>query len=409
MNASAAPTPPSERIEFLDFLRGVALLGILVVNIPLMVGPLNAYLTDFSLWTDPANTAATAFIRFFFEGSFYVLFSLLFGVGFHLILARAAARGGPPLGRYRRRLAVLALFGLLHILFLWYGDILLAYALFGFVIILFRKRSDTTCLAWAGAFAALPFILTAALAGLIHIGLSHPEAAAEMRAAFAEQEQYVRESVATALAVYPNGSFSEIIRMRLAEYRDTLPGYFFFFPLVIGIMLAGMVVARRGWLADPAAHEAVYRRAFAVALPFAIVGKAAYAWLSLNTSFLIPDAALAGATLALTFGGPALAIVYICLLRRLYLSGRLRGAVHAVSATGRMALTHYIGQSFIVTTIAFSYGLGLYGHINIWQGILLAVLIYILQVIASPWWLARFRRGPLEALWRRLTYGKTAS
>ncbi|MCC5806837.1 MAG: DUF418 domain-containing protein [Opitutales bacterium] len=409
MNAAPAPVPPSERIEFLDFLRGTALFGILVVNIPLMVGPLNAYLAAYSLWTDPANTAATVFIRFFFEGSFYVLFSLLFGVGFHLILTRAAARGGPALGRYRRRLAILALFGVLHIIFLWYGDILLAYALFGFVLILFRKRSDTTCLVWAGVFAALPFVLTTALAGLIQLGLSHPEAAAEMRAAFAEQENHVRDSVATALAVYPHGGFTAIMGMRLAEYRDSLPGYFFFFPLVLGIMLAGMVVARRGWLADPAAHEAVYRRAFAVALPLALAGKAAYAWLSLSASFLIPDAALAGATLALTLGGPALTVVYIVLLRRLYLSAKLRAAVQAVAAAGRMALTHYIGQSLIVTTIAFNYGFGLYGRINIWQGILLAALIYILQVMASPWWLARFRRGPLEALWRRLTYGRTAA
>ncbi|MCC5840995.1 MAG: DUF418 domain-containing protein [Opitutales bacterium] len=404
MASPLSPTAPSDRIEFLDILRGFALFGILVVNIPYMAAPFSALLAGRPLFQDPLNLFAHGFIRFFFEGSFYVLFSFLFGVGLHLFFKRARAAGVSGGGRYARRLGILALFGILHITLLWYGDILLVYAIFGSFVLLLRQRRSRTLLYWAGGLASIPVLATAALAGLLALGQAHPESAAEIAAVLAAQEAELLRATTEALLVYAYGTFPEIVAVRLSEYAGTLPGFIFFFPVVPAMMLLGIVFGRKGWLSDLRAHAPLYQRGLLYCLPVALLGKGLYVWASFHSTQLFPTGISVLGTLALVLGGPASAFVYLCLLRHALLAAPRHPLLRHLAATGRLALTHYILQSIILTTLLYSYGFALYGRLDIKTGLLLALLLFSLQLLLSPLWLTRFPRGPLEALWRRLTY-----
>ncbi len=197
-----------------------------MVNMQFFNVPFTITMGEGRLWTDPVNSGAWWFIDFFFHGKFYVLFSLLFGMGFYLFLRKADEAGRAIVTIFRRRLLVLLMFGVLHVLLLWYGDILVIYALFGFVLVWFRRKSNRTVLVWAGVFMLLPVFFTSLIAVLINLALSVPEAAAEMQAGFDGQKAHLNELTRQAILTYSQGSFPEIISMRLTEYSFILGGIF---------------------------------------------------------------------------------------------------------------------------------------------------------------------------------------
>jgi len=156
------PVARQERIAAMDVLRGLAVLGIFLINMPLYLAPLDAFFNweNNALWSDPADRLTTAFLYIFAQGKFYTLFSFLFGLGFGVQLLRAAERHSPNfLSIYRRRLFVLLTIGLLHFTLIWWGDVLHVYALLGYPLLLFRERTDKTLLTWAACLAFIPFTL----------------------------------------------------------------------------------------------------------------------------------------------------------------------------------------------------------------------------------------------------------
>lgn len=406
MTTNYQPLAARERVEILDLLRGFALFGIFMVNLPLMNAPFLTEMAKFSIWTDPANVNAHWVISFFFTGKFYTLFSMLFGIGFYFFMRKANESGNNVLSLFRRRLGWLLAIGVLHVVLLWYGDILVFYALFGFLMILFRKKSNKSLLIWAFCILLLPPFFATILSLMIQIGLSNPEVAEGMVKSFEQAEKNMRELMEQIIVVYSSGSFAEIVSMRLIEYRNILGGIFFFFPNVMAMFLVGMVLARKKVFEDLRGNSTFFKKLLLYSLPVAIVGNYMYAYFGAKSSYIMIDWNMVFTLLGHGFGGPAMTFVYISLIVFGYQRGYFGKVADAIKKTGRMALTNYLAQSLIATTLFFSYGFGLYGKVNIWQGMIMTLVIYILQVIWSHYWLKHYRFGPMEWLWRTLTYGK---
>ena len=406
MTTTLQPLNLQERVEILDLLRGIALFGILMVNMPLMNAPFATEMGKFALWTDPLNSKARWFIDFFFTGKFYTLFSMLFGIGFYFFLKKSEKTGNSVIPLFRKRLGWLLAIGVLHVVLLWYGDILVFYALFGFIMILFRKKSNKSLIIWAISILLLPPLFASLLALAIQAGLSNPEIAVEMQASFAEAEQRLSDFMDQAIQIYAHGSFTQIVAVRLEEYSNILGGIFFFFPNVLAMFLVGMVLARKKVFEDIQTNKPFFKKLLYISLPFAIVGNGLYAHYAPIATYIAIDWKMVVSLIGHGFGGPAMTFVYISLIVLCHQRGYFTFLSNVIKKTGRMALTNYLAQSLIATTLFFSYGFGLYGKINLWQGILITVAIYAIQVIWSHYWLQHYRYGPMEWLWRTLTYGK---
>ncbi len=405
-NVSLQPVEKRNRLQILDFLRGFALLGILMVNMPVFNLPFTVVVGDLRPWTDPLNLRATWVIDFFFHGKFYVLFSLLFGMGFYLFLQKIEDAGKTVLTLFRRRLLVLLMIGALHVVLLWYGDILVIYALFGFVMTWFRNKSDRTLLIWALVFLLFPVVFTGSVTLLIDWASRIPEAAAGIEASLAAQEEMFVNLTERSYRVYAHGNFGEILRVRLSEYSFMWGGVFSFFPLVMAMFLTGMLAMRRGYLSDLNKNAGFFRRLFWFSLPVALVFNYMLATYAGTASQAMPEMDTVLMIAGMAFGGPSLTFVYISLAVFIFRNGWVRWLVEKISATGRMALTNYLTQSVICTTLFYSYGFGLYGRVNIWQGMLITLGIYLTQVVWSHYWLKHYRFGPFEWAWRSLSYKK---
>jgi uncharacterized protein len=403
-SAHIHPVDKRDRIIILDFLRGFALLGILMVNMPVFNTPFTVVVGDLRPWTDTLNVHATWIIDFFFHGKFYVLFSLLFGMGFYLFLQKIEEAGKTVLTVFRRRLLVLLLIGALHVLLLWYGDILVIYALFGFVMTWFRNKSERTLLIWAIVFLVFPVVFTGSAALLINWARGIPEAAGSIEASMSVQQELFASLTERSYRVYTQGSFGEILQVRLSEYSYMWGGIFSFFPFVMAMFLTGMLAMRRGFLADLKKNAGFFRRLFWLSLPVAVVFNYLLANHAGTASQAMPDKDTVLLIAGMAFGGPSLTFVYISLAVFILNRGWLPWLVEKISITGRMALTNYLTQSIICTTLFYSYGFGLYGRVNIWQGMLITLVIYIVQVVWSHYWLKHYRFGPFEWAWRSLTY-----
>lgn len=403
-NVLSGPVQGGERIEMLDVLRGFALFGILVVNMPLYHTPIVTILTGQHGFTGAADMASLALIRFLFESKFFPLFSALFGYGFWLFLSRRRAAGASAVPVYLRRLAVLLLFGAAHVVLLWAGDILFFYAVLGFILVLFRNAGDRTLLWWAGGLIAVPV----ALMGLFTLSMAaaamDPHAHAEAQAQITAHAEQVNALIAEARQVYRSGSFAEMTAMRLREWRELLPGVLFFYPNVLAMFLVGAWAARRNLVGDPAAHEGLLRRTLVVGVALGVPANALYAWTMATGDWVTPNVSTLAATAAIAVGGPAFAFAFVSawlLWAKRPTVQKLRGLL---APLGRMALSQYLLQSLVCTTIFYGYGFGLYGRVKVWQGVVLTAVLFALQVVLARWWMARFRFGPLEWLWRTATY-----
>lgn len=402
---SFQPVASRQRIELLDLLRGFALFGILMVNMSIFCNPHTIMFGNYSIWQDPESKAAIWFIRFFFEGKFYVLFSLLFGMGFHLFLQKIdETRAVLPL--YRRRLLILFMFGVLHVVFLWFGDILIWYALFGFVLTWFRKKSNRTLLTWSLVFMFIPVVAMSILMLLMEMARNIPEAAESMAVSMAAQQQAMKDLTDQAYEVYASGNFAEQISFRLTEYANLLGGVIFFYPNTLAMFLLGMLFMRKGLLTQASQHKSFFKKLLIYTLPLGLAGGYMLATYSPQVSQSDPGWINVLVMFSHTQGGTALAMSYLALIVMCSQTHRFRWFRQKLASTGRMALTNYLMQSIIVTTLCFSYGFGLYGKVSPLQGIIIALVIYIIQLFLSDLWLKQFRYGPLEWLWRSLTYGK---
>lgn len=395
MTTMDAPVGERERLDYLDILRGLAVLAIFVVNIKAMFAPFPYYMNA-TLWPGEFDMTVAAIQAFLVEDKWRTIFTALFGAGLALIAERSAARGAGSLALLSRRLFFLALFGLFHLLCIWGGDILFPYAVSGFLAMWFRRAGAKTLIRWSIGCLAVAVLWNAAFA----IGPAViPEVRAEVEPMLWGSDPAFLQSETESML----GSIGAQFEARLKSASEFILLYMFaggFWLTTLGIMLAGMWGYRTGFLTG-AAPSGTYKRTAVIGLGTAFAFDV-IRWTVINVSGW-DFAAFSYVQILNQLDGFAGAIGYAGLVGWLVRSG---WRPKAVAATGRMAFTNYIACSLIGTTLANGHGFGLFGSLTNLQLMLIVFAVWTAILIWSPLWLARFRFGPLEWLWRSLTYGK---
>jgi uncharacterized protein len=372
MNPTALnPTSHQERIIVVDILRGFALLGVLAVNMLDFSSPvfMLGYVTpDWGV----LDQFAEGVVFFLATGKFYLLFSFLFGLGFAIQMGRAEQSGRAFVPFYLRRLTILLVIGVLHGVLLWHGDILSTYALAGMVLLSLRRVRTSRLLALAGVLMIVSLFVFAAGDSLSEWNESDMTAA--------KMVQTIRDS-----------SYGEMIRFRI-ESADQIVLMIVQIPSVFAMFLLGLIIGRGDLLANLDQYKPLLYRWGWIGLWTGLAGNFLFVW-------GLDDKNMALAGIGITSGAPALSLWYISLIVRF--AGRLR----ALAPVGQMALTNYLSQTVICTTLFYGYGFGLYNEVNPAPRLLLILAIYGAQIVFSRWWLRRFRFGPVEWVWRSLTYG----
>jgi uncharacterized protein len=403
---AASPLAAGERLVALDVVRGFALLGILLMNVEFFLRPVQALVLGREQWPQAVDRAAGWLVAAFVQGKFYILFALLFGMGFAIQLERWGRDGGPFAGRFLRRMAGLAAIGLLHATLIWYGDILFSYALIGVALLAFRRTPVRRLPAWGLALVVVPLLVGTALRWQTGRSAERATGGGPAAQARAEYLAGVRAGAAEAERVYRSGTPAEIQVQRVEDARLQFGFFPFFAPGVLGIFLLGAWFVRAGVVADPEAHAALLRR-------LTRTGLALGAPLAVAAMHLGADAGQADVS-PHALGGHVVMQAASLLLGLAYFAGLLRIArrpgwvsrLAPVAAAGRMALSNYLLQSILVTALAYGWGLGLYGRVPRATQLLLALAVWGVNLAVSHWWLARFRFGPAEWLWRSITYGR---
>lgn len=403
---AAGPTPVAERIEVLDILRGFAIFGILLVNMTYYNSPVYLIVTDLKLWSGTADQVTQWLIRFLAEGKFYSLFSFLFGLGLALQMGRAEIYGTPFVPLYVRRLFVLLLIGGLHATLLWPGDILAPYALLGFLLLLFRNRKPKTILIWAVVFLSIPVLIMGLGFAALELGRSIPHAAEQINAQFARQAAEYEALVHQSLRVYSTGTFAEVMDQRLQDLAFMYFVLLFMAPNIFALFLLGLYVGKRRIFLDIPSNLPFIRRVMWWGLGLGIIGNLVYATARAYANPSEPTLLAFLFTAAWMFGAPALCFFYAATIVHLTQHETWRKHLSPLAAVGRTAVSNYLFQSVVCAVIFLSYGFGLYGQVGPAAGLALTILIFVVQVLISQWWAKRFQFGPVEWLWRSLTYGK---
>lgn len=386
---SLQPVTSGERIAVLDVLRGVALLGILLMNIEAFAGPLELAFTGIDTHWQGIDYWADAFVYVFVQGKFFTLFSLLFGAGFAVMAQRAEAAGRDFAPFYLRRSAGLLLIGLCHALLVWSGDILVLYALASLPLLACRE-APRSWLPWMGATVYLGGVLLMLLVGAM-VSMATPQ---DLQKMLADAQQSIDQQ----RLVYGQGSWLQANGQRLHEFGVALGGMIISGPQVLGMFLLGSWFTSSGALAAPERFPRLYALLRWVALPLGLLLTLAGTYWK---PYLQPGAYDLPTTAAMAL--VAIGAVPMCLGYLAWIV-RWRVALRGLAAVGRMALTHYLLQSLLCTLLFYHYGLGAFEQVpRAWQ-LLLALALFAAQVAISHVWLRRFRFGPVEWLWRAMTY-----
>jgi uncharacterized protein len=402
------PTQEGERAALLDSLRGFSLFGVCIANI----------LTGFSWWHEngieklvpryllPTDGAAEFLTMMFVDGKFYSLFSLLFGLGFALQLQRAEKRGGDALPTYKRRLRVLMGIGFLHLALLWTGDILLFYALMGLVLIRLRGIEDRKLVRWVVILVLLP--IPFALPLVISPALSLGTPFYIMASVVAKGLGMNVESPTIALDTILSHRWIDLLKLNTVGMWFRFGGLFYISrPFkVLAMFLLGMLVGRhRVWeRLDEFAPllRRIAKWSFALGIPMCA---ALAAWAQFAPKAGGPAHELIE-TVFYALGVAPLAIGYAAGFALLWRNERWRSILSVLAPTGRMALTSYLTQSIIGVTVFYGIGFGLAGRVGPTYFIPMALAILAVQTVFATWWLKRYRFGPMEWIWRSITYRK---
>lgn len=404
LTRSLAPITSNDRIQTLDVVRGFALLGILLMNIEMMVGPTMAPTTG----VDPALTGvdrwADAAIYLLVQGKFFTLFSLLFGMGFAVMSQRATEAGRPFAGVYWRRGLALFAIGVVHALLIWSGDILVTYAVLSMFLLVFRDV-PLRLLPWlaAGSFLA-PLGLMMGLGLLGSLMQMTPELSAGWNDAMGEQGKMVTALIEGQRQAYGSGTYLEAVVQRSRDFGFALMNLMIVGPLVFGMFLLGSWFVRSGAIAQPEQHARLFKRLrwwiLPLGLALVLVSFALQPTLDQSTIDLRFSTAFSLSML----GSALMCLGYMAWIVRGMQSPAWAPRLAWVAPAGRMALTNYLMQSVVCTLVFYGYGLGYFQQLpRAWQ-VPFVFALFGMQVIVSRWWLQRFRFGPMEWVWRSLTY-----
>lgn len=405
MSLSSNPVLQNERSDILDVLRGFALLGIIFDNIFGFTGYgffTQAHREALATW--PADGLLGLCELAFIKGKFYSLFSLLFGIGFSIILIRNQQRRINPLKIFYRRLIILLMIGAAHLYFLWEGDILLLYALLGLLLPLFRKCSDKALLTWA-----VVLILSPILIDLVKVLMNIKTGAfLESIAKSIDQKTGVPTDDSYRQYLFNEGSGWQ-------EWRNWQQSAFFWryadlletnrMPKVVGMFLLGFYAGRKMIYAHLEDYVSLFKKirrwGFIIGIPASLA----------MVYFFIDDKSVPNAlglldTLFYALSVIPLSLAYVSSLCLYWVKKKGNSKLKILAAVGRMALTNYLMQTILGITIFYGVGLGFGGNIGPVIFFPVAIGIYGLQVAYSNWWFKYFNYGPVEWIWRQLTYWK---
>lgn len=372
---------PEERLSSIDILRGIALFGVLVVN---LIGEFRVSIfQQFLPMNEPASMPdriVGTFVSMALEMKAFALFSFLFGVGLAVQFERLSRRGKAYYW-LSRRLVVLLVFGLLHLLFIWNGDILTEYAIAGMLVLPFLIAPT-----WAIAAGFTCFLALYVAMPMMSLPIPWPDT------------ETLRRHVADANIAYGAGGALEVWRFSIHELHLLLPLHLWILPRTVALFLLGMLA----WRAGVMQCQERYLKFFWIAGGVGIVAGDAITIASFMGALAdwgafgaaLPN--LATVVLAMGYGAVVLA------LGQHPVAGQV---LRVFAPLGRMAFSNYIMQSVIFGFIFFGYGLGYFGRLGAAQALGIGISVYAMQILFSDWWLTRFRYGPLEWLWRTLMYG----
>ncbi len=419
----ARPVSAGERIGAIDTLRGVAVLGILVMNIYAFAMPFIAYMNPLAMGGLEWYNLGTWFVtHVFFDQKFLTIFALLFGAGLVIMWERANARGTPLGPIYFRRQLWLLVIGAVHGYLLWFGDILFSYAVMGMLVYFLRSLRPNTlifiacCMLPIGPLVSFGGALyveelqgeIAEIDALIEVGRELDEEQTAKKEEWDSIASFVapsEEDVQEELSTYRNGYLGIVAyRAPLVATMQSQNTIFFMLWRVAALMLIGMAFMKLGILSGKRdAHW--YRRmmitGYGLGLPVVIAGSLnlyahEFDGIYMMRIGLLPN--YVGSVLV-SFGHVALVMLFVK-------AGRWPSLMARFAAVGRMALTNYLLHSVVMTTIFYGYGLGLFGEVPRLKQMAFVVALLAVQLWLCPIWLRVFRFGPAEWLWRSLSYAR---
>jgi len=380
------PTLKKNRIQQMDVIRGFALFGVLLVNMTMIDATMFSYSSSYLDSLGILNQFSAWMIHVFASGKFYTLFSMLFGLGFYFFMNKS---DGTIVENkfFKRRLLALLFFGILHLIFVWYGDILHVYAITGALLLANKNKSPKQLL----RTAAILFILSTAIF---------------MLASGANSDvQDFNPVVDEAIAAYTQQSYFEMISYRLSyEIPNVLMNLIFVIPKILALFLLGYYVGKKEIFKNLDANRTLIHQVWVWGLVISVI---------CGFGYTVSEYGMLGGS------GPYLSVLFDEVLT---LSGALFYATSLIKIyekkwgawlltplkhSGQMALTNYLTQTIFFTTLIYGYGFGWFGNIPQWAFFPIAVSFYAIQCAFSMWFMKRYTFGPVEKIWRGITYWKS--
>lgn len=421
LHSSLSPTTTTERIQTLDIIRGFSLLGILIVNMYSFSHPIEESLFSFDPKMSVLDQTTTWCILFLAEGKFYPIFSILFGLGLTLQMRRFTIKDQSFILFYCRRLILLLIIGLIHAYFIWVGDILTLYAILGVILICYRQAQPKTLLIWIGIWLTISLLIYLVLIFNFRNEsipveqliideqelINAEKSAANSNIPSLESAESETATLEPIYQIYAQGNFAQIIAQRAHEIHSRVIWVDIIgAPEILAFFLLGIYFGRRQLFQKLDDNLTFLQQLFWWGLSLGITSNFIYATWSITLEQYEPFSLTIVVLIAQSVGSLTLSLCYIAALIRLSRQPYWQSFLRWLSPVGQMALTNYLTQSLICTSIFYGYGFGLFGQFGITEGVVLAGLIYLIQVIFSTWWMRRFYFGPMEWLWRSGSYLK---
>ncbi|WP_324720424.1 DUF418 domain-containing protein [Salinimicrobium sp. HB62] len=396
MKSSGAikPTTKSKRIDLLDVYRGFAILGIFVVNSVIMNSTFLNQDEFAKQWTSGIDQFAERILQLFFYTKFFPIFSLLFGLGISMQALKMKEKGSLRFSFFARRMFILFLIGACHIVFLWSGDVLNLYAILGLMVTLFLKRSNKLILSLSVFFLLFPFY-------------------DDIFFFLFEQLKFDPGSYLSGLDgasvhhIISEGSYFDGLQLRLKEYMANIPMLFGFLgPIALSMFLLGLYIGKNR------IYNSLDFFIKRISIPMILIAIATNSYRILFL-FYLPETGIYASELfrpylkkVMVVSDVMMGLFYLWFLGWLWYNTKARYLLKPLRHVGRMALSNYIMQSGIGLFLFSSVGFSFYEGFSPWQTLSIAFAVFALQVLFSKLWLTYFRFGPLEWLWRCLTYRK---
>ncbi len=401
MKSSKTPvysTIPNERIISIDVLRGVAVLGILIMNIQTfsMIGAAYINPTAYGDLTG-INKWVWIISHLFVRAKFMSIFSILFGAGVILFTDRALEKGRKASAFHYRRMLWLLVFGMIHAYLIWYGDILVAYSLCGMLVFLFRKMSPKKLVIFGSLFFIIPVIFS--LASGLSIQYWPEESYNQNMQSWLPDAEKISHDMA---AMQGNWMEQMDVRISSAIFLQTFLFFWRTFWRITSMMLLGMALYKWGVLAAQRSNQ-FYTKMILIGLIAGYAISATGVYQNFQHNWIMDYSMFIGSQFNY-IGSVLVALGYIGIIMLISKSAQFIKFNKLFASVGKMAFTNYILMSLIAMFIFYGNGLGLYGQVEHQFQILIVIAIWIIILILSPLWLKKFQYGPLEWLWRVLSY-----